>query len=215
MGRARGKGSETRRSRLRRCRRSRASFRSSSSGRHEREQAAALARPSSTRLRRRRSVRAFSTRSGPVRARRERGRGCRHGAVRRTPAAVDIRRRLRPGRRSGRSARRPRRRSGEATRVGCRTSGSRRCAPLGTDWRKPHIEDAPYVVVVFEQAYGLRPDGSKVKHYYVKESVGIAVGFLLASLHRRRARHADAHAEPDGLPAARSSSGRRTSGRTS
>jgi nitroreductase len=55
--------------------------------------------------------------------------------------------------------------------------------PLGTDWRKPHIEDAPYVVVVFEQAYGLRPDGSKVKHYYVKESVGIAVGLLLASLH--------------------------------
>ena len=55
--------------------------------------------------------------------------------------------------------------------------------PLGTDWRKPHIEDAPYVVVVFEQAYGRRPDGSKVKHYYVKESVGIAVGLLLASLH--------------------------------
>lgn len=55
--------------------------------------------------------------------------------------------------------------------------------PLGTDWRKPHIEDAPYLVVVFEQAYGTRPDGSKVKHYYVKESVGIAVGLLLASLH--------------------------------
>jgi iodotyrosine deiodinase len=55
--------------------------------------------------------------------------------------------------------------------------------PLGTDWRKPHIEDAPFVVVVFEQAYGLRPDGSKIKHYYVKESVGIAVGLLLASLH--------------------------------
>jgi nitroreductase len=55
--------------------------------------------------------------------------------------------------------------------------------PLGTDWRKPHIEDAPYVVVVFEQAYGRRADGSKIKHYYVKESVGIAVGLLLASLH--------------------------------
>ncbi len=55
--------------------------------------------------------------------------------------------------------------------------------PLGTDWRKSHIEDAPYVVVVFEQAYGCRPDGSKVKHYYVKESVGIAVGLLLTSLH--------------------------------
>jgi iodotyrosine deiodinase len=55
--------------------------------------------------------------------------------------------------------------------------------PLGTDWRKAHIEEAPYLVAVFEQAYGLRPDGSKVKHYYVKESVGIAVGLMLASLH--------------------------------
>lgn len=55
--------------------------------------------------------------------------------------------------------------------------------PLGTDWRKPHVEVAPYVVVVFEQAYGLARDGSKVKHYYVRESVGIAVGLLLASLH--------------------------------
>lgn len=55
--------------------------------------------------------------------------------------------------------------------------------PLGTDWTKPHIEDAPHVIVVFEQAYGVRADGSKLKHYYVKESVGIAVGLLLASLH--------------------------------
>jgi len=55
--------------------------------------------------------------------------------------------------------------------------------PLGTDWRKPHLEDAPVVIVVFEQAYGLAPDGTKVKHYYVRESVGIAVGLLLAALH--------------------------------
>jgi iodotyrosine deiodinase len=54
--------------------------------------------------------------------------------------------------------------------------------PLGTDWRKPHLEDAPYLIVVFEQAYGLAADGGKIKHYYVKESVGIAVGLLLASL---------------------------------
>jgi iodotyrosine deiodinase len=54
--------------------------------------------------------------------------------------------------------------------------------PLGTDWRKPHIEDAPYVIVVFEQAYGL-DGGRRWKHYYAKESVGIAVGLLLASLH--------------------------------
>ncbi len=55
--------------------------------------------------------------------------------------------------------------------------------PIGTDWIKPHITDAPYVIVVFEEAYGFEPDGSKRKHYYVRESVGIAVGFLLASLH--------------------------------
>lgn len=54
---------------------------------------------------------------------------------------------------------------------------------LGTDWHKPHIEDAPYVIVVFEQVYGLAADGTKVKHYYVRESVGISVGFLLAALH--------------------------------
>jgi iodotyrosine deiodinase len=54
--------------------------------------------------------------------------------------------------------------------------------PLGTDWRKPHIEDAPYVIVVFEQAYGF-DGGRRWKHYYAKESVGIAVGLLLASLH--------------------------------
>ncbi len=55
-------------------------------------------------------------------------------------------------------------------------------APLGTDAVKRHLEDAPYVIVVLEQVYGLREDGTKVKHYYARESVGIAVGFLLASL---------------------------------
>jgi nitroreductase len=55
-------------------------------------------------------------------------------------------------------------------------------APLGTDWHKPHLTDAPWLIVVFEQVYGVRPDGTKVKHYYVRESVGIAVGFLLAAL---------------------------------
>ena len=55
--------------------------------------------------------------------------------------------------------------------------------PLGTDWRKPHITDAPWVVVVFEQAYGVGEAGERRKHYYVRESVGIAVGFLLVALH--------------------------------
>jgi iodotyrosine deiodinase len=61
-------------------------------------------------------------------------------------------------------------------------------APLGTDWHKPHLEDAPYLIVVFRRAYGLRTDPEtgetiKFKHYYSEESVGIAVGLLLASLH--------------------------------
>lgn len=55
--------------------------------------------------------------------------------------------------------------------------------PIGTDWHKPHITDAPYVIAVFEQPTGFDENGEKRKHYYVRESVGIAVGFLLASLH--------------------------------
>ncbi len=59
-------------------------------------------------------------------------------------------------------------------------------APLGTDWNKPHFTEAPALIVVFEQLYGWKelPDGTrkKVKHYYVQESVGIAVGFLIAAL---------------------------------
>jgi nitroreductase len=55
--------------------------------------------------------------------------------------------------------------------------------PIGTDEHKPHLTEAPVVIVVFEQAYGLAADGTKVKHYYVRESVGIAVGLLLAALH--------------------------------
>jgi nitroreductase len=54
--------------------------------------------------------------------------------------------------------------------------------PIGTDWVKPHITDAPYLIVVFEQAWRLQ-DGEKRRHYYVRESVGIAVGFLVAALH--------------------------------
>lgn len=57
-------------------------------------------------------------------------------------------------------------------------------AHLGTDWHKPHLEDAPYLIIVFQQTYGLDENGDKVKHYYVSESVGIAVGMLLASLHQ-------------------------------
>lgn len=58
---------------------------------------------------------------------------------------------------------------------------------LGTDWHKPHLEDAPYLIIVFAQSYGVAvdADGKKVrqKHYYVTESVGLATGMLLSSLH--------------------------------
>jgi len=53
---------------------------------------------------------------------------------------------------------------------------------LGTDWRKEFLEIAPYLIVVFRIDFGLDGD-RKIKHYYVQESVGIAVGFLLAALH--------------------------------
>ena len=56
-------------------------------------------------------------------------------------------------------------------------------APLGTDEHKPFLEVAPYVIVVFALSYGVLPDGRRVKNYYVQESVGIAVGLLIAALH--------------------------------
>jgi iodotyrosine deiodinase len=56
-------------------------------------------------------------------------------------------------------------------------------APLGTDEHKPFLEVAPWVIVVFAQSYSVLPEGRKVKSYYVQESVGIAVGLLLAALH--------------------------------
>jgi iodotyrosine deiodinase len=60
-------------------------------------------------------------------------------------------------------------------------------APLGTDWSKPFLETAPVLVVVFRLDYELElgSDGMERHHknYYVPESVGIAVGFLLVALH--------------------------------
>ena len=55
--------------------------------------------------------------------------------------------------------------------------------PLGTDWEKPFLEDAPYLIVVFKQSYGIE-SGEKIQHYYVNESVGIACGFLIAAIHQ-------------------------------
>lgn len=56
--------------------------------------------------------------------------------------------------------------------------------PIGTDAVKTHLTDAPALLVVFQQRYWLAEDGTKHKHYYVDESVGIAVGLLLSALHQ-------------------------------
>ena len=53
---------------------------------------------------------------------------------------------------------------------------------FGTDWHKPFLETAPYLIVVFRQRYELDKKGQR-KNYYVNESVGIAAGFLLTALH--------------------------------
>ena len=56
--------------------------------------------------------------------------------------------------------------------------------PLGTDAHKPFLEDAPYLIVIFAQRYSLDHDGNRVQHYYVTRSVGIATGLLIAALHQ-------------------------------
>jgi len=56
-------------------------------------------------------------------------------------------------------------------------------APLGTGPEKPFLETAPWLIGIFEQRWGYDADGAKVKHYYPKESVGIATGLLIAALH--------------------------------
>lgn len=55
--------------------------------------------------------------------------------------------------------------------------------PLQTDWHKPFLETAPYLIVVFKKAYERQHDGTKSNNYYVTESVGLACGFLLAAIH--------------------------------
>lgn len=55
--------------------------------------------------------------------------------------------------------------------------------PLGTGISKPFLTQAPYLVVVFAQRHALDAQGKIAKHYYVSESVGLAVGFFLAAVH--------------------------------
>ena len=57
-------------------------------------------------------------------------------------------------------------------------------APLGTDEHKPHLTDAPWVVVLFRQSHGVNADGSKRTFYYTQESCGIAAGLFIAAVHQ-------------------------------
>ena len=55
--------------------------------------------------------------------------------------------------------------------------------PLQTDWHKPFLEKAPYLIIVFKRIYDDSEEGKKKNNYYVSESVGLACGFLLAAIH--------------------------------
>jgi len=54
---------------------------------------------------------------------------------------------------------------------------------FGTDWQKPFLEIAPWLIVIFKKSYNLDVDGVKTKNYYVQESVGIAAGMLITAIH--------------------------------
>jgi iodotyrosine deiodinase len=56
--------------------------------------------------------------------------------------------------------------------------------PFATDWHKPFLETAPWLIIVFRRIYELGEDGKKQNNYYVSESVGIACGFLLTAIHQ-------------------------------
>ena len=55
-------------------------------------------------------------------------------------------------------------------------------APIGTNWQKPFLETAPWIVVVFKKVYEQGPEGDKINNYYVNESVGIACGLFIAAV---------------------------------
>ncbi|CAH1792401.1 unnamed protein product [Owenia fusiformis] len=55
-------------------------------------------------------------------------------------------------------------------------------ACIGTDWNKPYLEIAPYLVIVLKQSYGIAPDGSRLVHYYNEISTSISVGLVLAAI---------------------------------
>jgi iodotyrosine deiodinase len=56
-------------------------------------------------------------------------------------------------------------------------------AEIGTDWQKPFLEIAPYLIIVFKRVYEIEEGNHKHQNYYVNESVGLACGFLLTAIH--------------------------------
>lgn len=54
---------------------------------------------------------------------------------------------------------------------------------FGTDWHKPFLTTAPYLIVAFKKAYDRNEAGEKEKNYYVNESVGLACGMLISAIH--------------------------------
>ena len=55
--------------------------------------------------------------------------------------------------------------------------------PMGTDWNKPFLEIAPYLIIVFKRAFEYDAEGKKHQNYYVNESVGLAAGMLITAIH--------------------------------
>ncbi len=55
--------------------------------------------------------------------------------------------------------------------------------PFGTNAKKPFLETAPYLIVIFSRSHNVLEGGCTSKNYYVNESVGIATGFLISALH--------------------------------
>ncbi|SNY45529.1 Nitroreductase [Arsukibacterium tuosuense] len=55
--------------------------------------------------------------------------------------------------------------------------------PLGTDANKAYLETAPWLIAVFSKKRGGIEEQDDKNNYYVHESVGLATGFLLQALH--------------------------------
>lgn len=55
--------------------------------------------------------------------------------------------------------------------------------PIGTDWNKPFLEEAPWLIIIFKRVYETE-NGERNNNYYVNESVGIACGMIISAIHK-------------------------------